>query len=168
MFEYRITKYDPAGRDDRGAYSRDEWTAYGDIGRTFGGEVLTLAEYQRVEEAYVAAALAFLREAGVETLTVEGLEARDHSPGIADGLSLGLSTVAEVVRRALREEFWCRLEGPEAFVHIGWDYYLYVGVPRTCPAAERLAQRVGLHAESFRSPYRCLGPDPRDGSDEDS
>ena len=157
MFEYRVTKYDPAWRDDRGAYTREEWTSYGDIGQPSGGQVLTPGEYQRVEDAYVSAALAFLGEAGVNTLTVEGLEAHGNPPLIAAGSSLGLSEVAEVIRRVLREEFWCRLEGPEAFVHLGWDYYMYVGVPRACPGAERLAHRVGLYAEAFRSPYRRLG-----------
>jgi hypothetical protein len=58
------------------------------------------------------------------------------------------------MRRVLREEFWCRLEGPEAFVHFGYDYYLYVGVPRACPEAEQATRRAGLFVESFRSPYR--------------
>jgi hypothetical protein len=157
VFEYRVTKYDPAWRDDRGAYTREEWTSYGDIGQTFGGQRLTPDEYQRVEDAYVSAALGFLHEAGVKTLTVEGLEAQGNAPSVAAGSSLGLSDVAEVIRRVLREEFWCRLEGPEAFVHLGWDYYMYVGVPTACPGAERLVQRLNLHAELFRSPYRHCG-----------
>jgi hypothetical protein len=161
VFEYRVTKYDPAWRDDRGAYTRKEWTSFGDIGQPFGGQVLAPGEYQRVEDAYVSAAVAFLHEAGVTTLTVEGLEAHGNLPPVAAGSSLDLSDVAEVIRRVLREEFWCRLEGPEAFVHLGWDCYMYVGVPRACPEAERLVQRVGLYAEAFRSPYRrCGGPGP--------
>jgi hypothetical protein len=119
--------------------------------------MLTPGEYQRVEDAYVSAALAFLHEAGVKTLTVEGLEAQGNAPSVAAGSSLGLADVAEVIRRALREEFWCRLEGPEAFVHFGRDYYMYVGVPTACPGAECLVQRLKLHAESFRSPYRHCG-----------
>ncbi len=154
MLEFRVTKYDPTQFNARGAYTGDDWTSRSDLGRTFGGAVLTLGEYQRVEDAYLSAALAFLREAGVTVLTVEGLESYESPPPVAEGSSLGLSEAAEVIRRVLREEFWCRLEGPAAFVHLGYDYYMYVGVPRPCPEAERLAHRVGLYVEAFRSPYR--------------
>lgn len=65
MFEYRITKYDPALRSASGAYARKEWTSRSDIGCSFEGVVLTLAAYQRVEDAYVDVALAFLMESGI-------------------------------------------------------------------------------------------------------
>jgi hypothetical protein len=50
MFEYRVTKYDPAHRAASGAY-RDEWTSFSDIGRSFGGVILTVEQYQRIEDA---------------------------------------------------------------------------------------------------------------------
>ena len=74
VFEFRVTKYDPVHRDRSGAYTRDEWISVGDIGQAFNGVVLTEVEYQRIEDAYVAAAVAFLREAGVPSLVVAGLE----------------------------------------------------------------------------------------------
>ncbi|AWM35889.1 hypothetical protein GobsT_63800 [Gemmata obscuriglobus] len=154
MFEFRVTKYDPAHRDSRGAYTRDEWIAVSDIGQAFGGVVLTEAEYRRVEDAYVAAAIAFLREAGVEALSVAGLENHARVPlPFADGSSLGLAEAGGVVRRLLRAEFWCRLEGAGAFVHVGYDYYMYVGVPVACPGAVADARQLGLFPEPFRSPY---------------
>ena len=64
MIEYRVTKYNPALRDARGAYIADEWTSVKDIGRAFGGVVLTDSEYRRVEEAYVSSVFAFLKEGG--------------------------------------------------------------------------------------------------------
>ncbi len=154
MVEFRVTKYDPAHRDARGAYTRDEWTAVSDIGRAFGGVVLTAAAYQRVEDAYATAAVAFLREAGVAALAVTGLENHATVPlPFAEGSSLGQAEIGGVVRRVLREEFWCRLEGAEAFVHLGYDYYMYIGVPRPCPEAEMLARSLGLFVEPFQSPH---------------
>jgi hypothetical protein len=154
VFEFRVTKYDPVHRDDSGAYTRDEWTSVGDIGRAFAGVVFTGEEYRRVEGAYVTAAIAFMREARVQSLAVVGLENHAAVPlPFAEGASLGLDEVGDVLRRLLREEFWCRLEGAGAFVHVGYDYYMYVGVPRPCPAAEELARRQGLFVEPFRSPY---------------
>jgi hypothetical protein len=155
VFEFRVTKYNPAHRDASGAYTRDEWTSVGDIGRAFAGVVLTETEYQRVEDAYVEAALAFLREAGVMSLVVAGLENPARLPlPFADGTVLGLPDVAVVIRRVLREDFWCRLEGADALVHIGWDYYMYVGVPLSCPGAEAWVRQLGLFVEPFLSPYR--------------
>ncbi len=155
MFEFRVTKYDPAHRDRRGAYTRDEWTAASDIGSVFGGVVLTAAEYQPVEDAYATAAVAYLREAGVGSLSVAGLENHAGVPlPFAEGSALGLAEVGGVIRQLLRGEFWCRLEGAGAFVHVGYDYYMYVGVPVACPSAEALARRLGLFPEPFQSPYR--------------
>ncbi len=74
MFQYRISKYDPSFRDAEGRYTRDEWIMAGQIGESFDGVVLTREEYQRVEDAYVTVARGFLRESGVASLTVMGLE----------------------------------------------------------------------------------------------
>jgi hypothetical protein len=151
---HRVTKYDPRFRDPRGRYARDEWTSAGDVGRCFGGVVLTGEEYRRVEDAYVAVALSFLRESGVSSLTVTGLESTRAGPHpFSEGSVLDLERLAEVIRGLLREEFWCRLEGPGSFIHVGWDYYMYLGVPCPCPTSEGLAARPGLFVEEFRSPY---------------
>lgn len=42
MYEYRITKYNPAFRKSNGAFSKDEWTSYSDVGGTFSGVALSL------------------------------------------------------------------------------------------------------------------------------
>ena len=154
MNEFRVTKYNPIHRDARGHFQRDEWTAVSDIGKTFAGVVLLDAEYQRVEDAYATVAVAFIQEAGVQSLAVDGLENNaDVLLPFGDGSRLDLAEIGSVVRRMLREEFWCQLEIAEAFVHIGRDYYIYVGVPHPCPDSQMLAQKLGLFVEPFASPY---------------
>ena len=60
----------------------------------------------------------------------------------------------EALKSLLREEFWCRLEGEHgSYIHVGWDYYLYVGVPCVPSASIEAAQADGLFVESFESPY---------------
>jgi len=153
MIEYRITKYDPALRDASGAYTGDDWTSISDIGKSFAGVVLTEAEYLRVEHAYISATLAFLDEAGIPSLTVDELEnpANLVLP-VAEGSVVNLKQLAEVIRLILREKFWCRLEAAAGFLHFGYDYYLYLGVPHRCPAAERTAAELGLYVEVFDQP----------------
>ena len=65
---------------------------------------------------------------------------------------MNLEQLAEVIRLILREKFWCRLEAAGGFLHFGYDYYLYLGVPHRCPAAERTASELGLYVEVFDQP----------------
>src|SRR2546428_506542 len=67
---------------------------------------------------------------------------------------LPLDRIGGIIRRILREEFWCRLERSEGFIHFCWDYYMYVGVPHPCPTAEARAAELGLYVEEFASPIR--------------
>lgn len=154
MKQYRITKYDPSLRDSGGAYPIDEWTSRSDIGKTFGGVLLTEGRYLSVEQAYLEAAAAFLSEARVGELTVIGLENHGQSANAPkDGSRITASDVPDILRSLLREEFWCKLESTSAFIHVGYDYYMYIGVPVACANGSTLAQSNGLFVEAFSSPY---------------
>jgi hypothetical protein len=152
--QFRVTKYNPARRDLSGAYPVDEWTSRADIGRSFAGRVLSEQEYFRVETAYTNAAVAFLQEANISALTVKGLEDRyGRLIDIAEGDSISVVALPKVIASLLRESYWCRLEGLGAFVHVGYDYYMYIGVPTSCPRAVAVAQESGLFVEPVSSPY---------------
>ena len=154
MYEYRVTKYNPAFRTPQGTYTREEWISVHDIGGSFGGNILTREEFERVENTYVASALSFLREAGLSSLIVVGLEnRRGHPLAFSEGSSLPLEQIGDAIRMVLREEYWCRFESADGFVHIGWDFYMFVGVQHPCPTARAEATKLGLHVEEFRSPY---------------
>lgn len=62
--------------------------------------------------------------------------------------------VAGALRDVLREAYWCRFEAADAFIHVGWDYYMYVGLLDPCLDAQQEARRLGLFVETFNSPYR--------------
>ncbi len=154
MHQFRVTKYDPAHRDTTGAYLLDDWTSSSDVGRVFGGTTLTPERYQAVEDAYVSTALSFLSESGISHLRVAGLESRPPTKDApSEGDEVSLEALEVVLRGLLRERFWCRLEAANGFIHVGWDYYMYVGVPQGCPAASAAASAQGLFVESFPSPY---------------
>lgn len=154
MNQFRVTKYDPAYRNERGGYERDEWISFSDVGSDFGGSTLTLSEYERVEAAHIEAALGFLREANIPSLWVCGLENyRESASAPAEGAELEGSSLAAAMRGVLRDEFWCRFEDSLAFVRFGYDYYMFVGVPTPCWSASARARELGLFVEHLESPY---------------
>jgi len=162
--QYRVTKYDPSLRDDGGAFTGIEWTSRSDIGREFGGAPLSEAEYLRVETAYLFAIEAFLGEAKVESLTLSGIENTSSArlPGFAkSGANLSLRECVKFARLVLREETWGKLAAPgRAYVHFGYDYYMYLGLPSKCLGAVSAVHGQGLFVEPFRSPYLRERPNP--------
>lgn len=157
--EYRITKYDPRLRDPDGAYRGEDWTAFSDIGRKFAGRTLMKAEYLRVERLYLNALESLLHEAEVPTLQIRDLEAQGLRGAAAKTWSakrlLRRADVKRFATLALRGKLWGRLEAPRrAFVHFGYEYYMYIGTSKNTPNAIAAIEASGLYAEAFRSPYR--------------
>lgn len=156
MHEYRVTKFDPGHRDSKGFFLRDDWTSFSQIGTELSAGVLTLEEYERVESCYVLTATEYLQEAGIQWLKVNGLEnPQKRKLSIVEDQTLPVEQCAGLFRDILREKYWCRFVHLEsAFVHFGYDYYMYLGVPHACPNAEHAAIGRGLFPEPFVSPYK--------------
>ena len=138
------------------------------MGQPFGGEVLTFEEYRKVENAYVASALRFLTEAGLNSLKVTSLETKNLSgveksrladipfePNLVEeGMSASDETLESICRLVLREVLWCRLESQEGFyIHFGWDYYMYVGSTVPSEKSVLYGRQRSLFIEAVRSPY---------------
>ncbi|MFJ8863826.1 S1 RNA-binding domain-containing protein [Streptomyces sp. NPDC102451] len=161
-YVYRVTKYDPADRDQHGHY----------IGAQ--GVVSDRGEY---EAAYLQAVAAFAADAGLDRLVVRepgipsfvhfgaAAAADDHGlgalfpdglHGFHDGAEVQLAIALELVRGMLRDSgAWCRLEADGIFeVHVGWDQYLYVSTSRPSADAVARTRALGLFPESLdASPY---------------
>jgi hypothetical protein len=155
---WRVTRYDPAFRNERGAYTKDTWISIGDVGEVYDGETLTMQEYERVESAYRQTVKAFADEAGIEQLQVRRWEVGE---GLSEGMVLPLVDAVAVVGRMLREEVRCKLEDPlDRFaVHVGFDLYMYIGAMGPCEHAVRRAAELGLFVDmGFVSPYLGDGP----------
>jgi hypothetical protein len=158
-YEYRVTKYDPMLRDSTGSYIGEDWTSISEVGQRFAGHKLTMRDYLKTETNYLVVMNAMLEEAKVTQLRLRGLEntgAGRQAKRVRwrEGAVLSLEEVIEFARLALREELWGMLIAPRrAFVHFGYDYYMYVGLSRLTPSALDLAARVGIFVEPFRPPY---------------
>jgi small subunit ribosomal protein S1 len=99
-----------------------------------------------------------LREAHIEALEIRGIETLGSTPAVAKAWnrkrSVRLPDALRLVRLMLRERIWARLHAPRrAFVHVGYDYYMYVGLNRPTPEAIARTTSAGLYVEPFRSPY---------------
>uniref|UniRef100_UPI003C7B0F9E RNA-binding protein n=1 Tax=unclassified Streptomyces TaxID=2593676 RepID=UPI003C7B0F9E len=161
-FVHRITKYDPADRDERGHYT---------------GAEDTVSDHGQVEAAYLAAIAAFAESSGIDRLEIRdpevtgfvhfGLEPPVEGHGLHglfppdlagyhDGAEVSLPVALELVRAMLRDHgAWCRLEAGEVFtVHVGYDQYVYVGSDRPCADAVARTRELGLFPEVMpASPY---------------
>lgn len=161
-YVYRVTKYDPADRDEHGYYTGSE-----DI----------VSDHGEVEASYLQAVAAFARDTGVDHLAVrepqipsyahfgaeppvDGFGLDGHFPagptGFHDGAELPLEIGLQLVRAMLRDNgAWCRLEAEGAFaVHVGWDQYLYISSSRPCEEALAHTRELGLFPERLdASPY---------------
>lgn len=168
MHAYRVTKYDPKLRNDRGAFLREDWTAMSDIGTVVGGRRIRPEDYLGVEDAYVDAAVAMLTTAGVKSLKMSDLtimpEGKWHGViddgvaqfcfGLREGLVVSGGALEFVFRGCLRNFVWCRLWGElGAYVHFGDEYYMYVGLPTP---ASHLPLPPGMFMEEMESPYMIL------------
>ncbi|MFE5815939.1 RNA-binding protein [Streptomyces sp. NPDC056479] len=161
-YVYRVTKYDPADRDEHGHYT---------------GTEDTVSDHGTIEAAYLQAVLAFAVETGIDRLSVRepqapalasfGLERPLRNFGLEglfptgltgfhEGAEVPLDIGLELVRLMLRDSgAWCRLEAEGTFaVHVGWDQYLYVSSSRPCEEALARTRALGLFPERLdASPY---------------
>jgi hypothetical protein len=167
MYGYRLTKYDPAHRDDQGAYMLDDWIGVSDIGRCFGGNIFLKEDYLKVEKKYVDTSLQLLSESGIRAMRISNLEINSYviDNQIGDGLIekctilrddtiVAGESLKEVLRACLREYIWCRLFGPqESYLHFGHDYYIYIGIPK--PASAESVPH-GMFLEVCESPSMNL------------
>lgn len=156
-YAYRVTKYDPSKRDECGVYTADEWTLFSQVGSVVGGQILTMEEYQRTEDAYVSTAISFLRESGSPTVKVRQLEDPHGEAAkldVHEGCELDREQIARLMRLVLRALAWCKLESGDSYVHFGWDYYMYIGVPVPCDESRAFATDHGLFVEDGPSPHR--------------
>ena len=168
MYAWRITKYDPAFRDEGGAYLKYDWTSVSDIGKSFDGDVLTPTQYCRVENAYIETAMSFVADAGLDAVTVTYVEnhgtriqqssdlpsIRLDPALIVTGMLVTGDALADACRLTLREKVWCKLGAPNGFyLHFGYDYYMYVGSPAASLNSIAVGKAQGLFIEPMLSPY---------------
>lgn len=150
--EYRISKYDPRYRVD-GKYIRNEWSSVADIGRTFCDGVLSEQECRLTINRYCQCAKDILQTAGVDYLTISDLEEYDSHLLWQNGQVLDLDDIVAVIKDCLWERCWCRLSVHNAFIHFGYELYMYVGCTLQADDLDQICDKHHLFSENRNSPY---------------
>lgn len=149
MREFRLSKYNPESRNEHGEYLVNEWTEYSDVGK-----LVSVEDYVTTESAYIHSLKSLLKENKIESLQVGELEDLSNQSSITNGQMIDIENIEDIFRSVLRANYWCKLESKEAYVHFGYDYYSYIGVPTASQTVLKEISSNGLYIEYFRSPYR--------------
>ena len=149
--QYRVTKYNPKNRVN-GVYTKDEWTSMYHVGRSYNGKVFTFKEYLKVEKSYLDVIEQIMKELDIKTIEVRQGE-RIFS-ALNNAAVNSREEVLMIARGVLREDFWCKLEAKDFFIHFGYDYYMYIGADIDDEKMHKIAEENGLFAERINeSPY---------------
>ncbi len=159
MFCWRITKYDPKNRNELGYYLKDEWTEYGDIGRSFDGKIFTYEEYVIVEDAYIQAVLLFMDCLEIDSLKVISLEdTHGKNPESISVESIKIKNneyykkemIIFIIKSILRYKLWCKLESENMRVDFGYDYYMGLACSKLCMSTiKKIENELGLFVEKI-------------------
>lgn len=147
----------------------DALTSVADVGAVRGGGVVTWADYQAVEDRFVAAFRTVCAPAGVRELTVRGPElvkpVPPDFPEFNDGARVSVADAEHVVRAVLQERAFCSLSGPDRFcVTFGYDMYMYVRASEEIAPAKPKIEALGLYAHDLERPGDELFDGEPDGS----
>ncbi len=151
MNTYRISKYSLQNKN-KGAQTKEEWTDYSDIGKTFDGRILNEKEYKQVENNYISCIVDILRQASVSSLVVKELENYDHLHW-KNNQCISLEFLPMIFRDCLRNKCWCKFETKDAYVHFGYDYYVYIGTVLPFAIIEKSCYEHKLFCNEQNSPY---------------
>lgn len=157
MFEYRITKYNPIFRVN-GIYTRDDWTSICDVGKKYNGCTLTTDECATVMSNYVNCIMEIIATAQVPEFTVSDVEVYNikykRKFRLKNGEVVSQQRLRYIIMGCLEEKVWCHLSSKNAYIHFGYDLYVYVGCELDHSSIEHICSKYGLFGEPFTSPYK--------------
>lgn len=176
MIWWRITKYNPVYRNEKGYYLKDEWTDISDVGTVFDGTLFTIEQYFSVEEKYIKAIILFMECTQTYSLEVKKLEKRVplrknefHSneterlyDSLREGIIIPKVLIPNIVQLLLRSDIWCMLESEKMIAHFGYDYYMYIGSELLCEDTIIKIQEIGLFPELIKISPHCKDDDDDD------
>ena len=167
---YRITKFDPKKRNEKGHFlDNSEWTAISDIGKPEYRNV-GFEEYEKTETAYTESVKLILNEKNITSLKIDSLELSNtledfenfrkngrlkninvdfsnEIDNLENGTALNLTQIQKMIRLILRETVWMNLLDSEFKITFGYDYYMYVECSELRNSTINQIEKMGLFVE---------------------
>jgi hypothetical protein len=160
----RISKYDPAARDEEGRYTKDDWTSYTDIGSEFNGIKLTIGEYLTVEKKYIDAARMFFEFNSCDLIKVSNLAKFDFDQyylsdknevlaiyeNLKNGANVLPADLGIIIKLILRGYVWMELfcsSSPDTAVRFGYDLYMYFNSKKDLGTLLEITKSKGLYVD---------------------
>lgn len=157
-----ITKYNPAFRNEKGHYMKDEWIGFGQIGGVYEGVLLTLDSYLQTESKYIKAAYDFFAFHNCENIIIKSLEkyhADDYNlsdkkelltffDNIEEGTIIPLNDLTLLIKLILREIAWAELfciSDDEGALTFGYDFYMYFHSNKDMSELYSKVEQLGLY-----------------------
>ncbi|MNM68761.1 hypothetical protein D3C81_803270 [compost metagenome] len=170
MHKYEITKYNPSFRDEKRRYLKDDWTAIGDIGKSFEGELLTIDSYKKVEDSYIKVIKMVMEYLEVPFLSIDNvrrsfsferfMELRKNLRELYSQDILGIYADAKDLDKLDKEKVdsYCRLLLREDIgsivcyprkmkVYIGYDYLMGIHTSKSIDSLIPSIEQLGLFVE---------------------
>lgn len=165
MKKFRITKYNPSFRNEKGEYTHDEWTSFWDVGKKFYNGVLEKEVYYEVESKYLQAIKYILDDNNISSMRIVQLEKYNNKNldlslsndeesfkmGLKIGSLIGHDYIEILCKMILRELLWAKLETIDGVLTIefGYDYYMYVHCEKIEEYTKGKILLLGLFIEEF-------------------
>ena len=163
MYYYQVTKYNPIYRNEKGWYTKEEWTDFSCVGHEFEGKLCTLEDYEYIENLYINAVLTFMDCMNVDYLKCSKLEKRRKKLNIqgvskelkilyekiCPGMKISKQELSILLKIVIRRYLWCELihDDKKMFVSFSYDFYMFIGVEKECKDAVDKINRLGLFDE---------------------
>lgn len=159
-YQWRITKYNPAYRNEYGAYMKEEWISSFDIGKS-----VTLEDYLKIETAYVDTVMKFSEANQIDFVRILKVTHIDKNKNsilydkdiealpLQDDCEVPASQVPLLAKMTLRDYIHCNFITEDFFVHFGDDYYMFIGSNSYHEEPLQFARAHNLFVEDMISPF---------------
>jgi len=173
MKNYRITKYNPEYRNEKGYYTANDWTSLSDIGNTYLEKTFTIGEYIEIEKAYCDVIAKILFNNHIDNFNVIEIEKYNSLwkvkrllrrykiylseeecsiiKKIENNTAINCKDAITCIKLMLRGCFWAMLESPEPVMRlsVGQDYYVYMSCEEIPPYIINISAINGIYIEEI-------------------
>ncbi|MBD5143755.1 MAG: hypothetical protein HDT22_09160 [Ruminococcus sp.] len=175
MIKYRITKYNPIFRNEKGCYLLKDWTSISDIGKYYNNIQFTLEEYLKTEQEYINFYYKILKKFKINHIKIYSLEKyltpdeamqrmqkynitfseqeKNRYTNLKNKSMIPIDNFDMIFKFAMRELIWCKIATPnkKIIIEFGYDYYTYLSLKNLIIGENLIKQTAskGIFIEPF-------------------